>query len=209
MYGEWEKSWASSTLALVGCFRVTSHDSPKWRACSRANPRPTPRPEEKITQPLSQGPLISGRERTLATRGWIVLPQELITQNEQLTFTSQWFIFTHHFTELFPAEMEAPLCRWGSRFEVYDVKKKNFPSLKRQKIPLSGLLVLLTGLRDFKDIVNSSQNCSKNRLDSEYVVTRLPRSCSLWVLTSLQFHIQSRQTHWIRDKLTEFFKFYF
>ena len=106
-----------------------------------------------------------------------------------------WFIFTHHFTELFPAEMEAPLCRGGSRFEVY--------------IPLSGLLVLLTGLRDFKDIVNSSQNCSKNRLDSEYVVTRLPRSCSLWVLTSLQFRIQSRQTHWIRDKLTEFFKFYF
>ena len=87
MYGEWEKAWASSTLALVGCFRVTSHDSPKWRACSRANPRP----EEKITQPLSQGPLISGRERTLGTRGWIVLPQELITQNEQLTFTSQCF----------------------------------------------------------------------------------------------------------------------
>ena len=122
---------------------------------------------------------------------------------------TDWFISTHHFTELFPAEMEAPLCRGGSRFEVYDMKMKNFPYLKRQKIPLSGLLVLLTGLRDFKDIVNSSQNCSKNRLDSEYVVTRLPRSCSLWVLTSLQFRIQSRQTHWIRDKLTEFFKFYF
>lgn len=91
MYGEWEKAWASSTLALVGCFRVTSRYSLKWRACSRANPRPTPRPEEKITQPLSQGPLISGRERTLGTRGWIVLPQELITQNEQLTFTSQCF----------------------------------------------------------------------------------------------------------------------
>lgn len=91
MYGEWEKAWASSTLALVGCFRVTSRYSLKWRACSRANPRPTPRPEEKITQPLSQGPLISGRERTLGTRGWIVLPQELITQNKQLTFTSQCF----------------------------------------------------------------------------------------------------------------------
>ena len=66
---------------------VTSRDSPKWRACSQANPRL----EEKMTQPLSQGPLITGRERTLGTRGWIVLPQELITPNEQLTFTSQCF----------------------------------------------------------------------------------------------------------------------
>ena len=91
---------------------------------------------------------------------------------------------------------------------MVDMKKK-FPILKTSKIPFSGLLVLLTGLRNLKDIVNSSQNCSKNRLDGEYVVTRLPRSCSLRVLTSLQFRIQSCQTHWIMYKLTEFFKFYF
>lgn len=53
---------------------------------------------------------------------------------------------------------------------MVDMKKK-FPSLKTSKIPFSGLLVLLTGLRDLKDIVNSGQNCSKNRLDSEYDVT--------------------------------------
>ena len=137
MYGEWEKGWASSTLALVGCFRVTSRDSLKWRACSRANPRPTPRPEEKITQPLSQGPLISGRERTLGTRGWIVLPQEIITQNEQLTFTAQCFhrlvYFYASLYRTFSSGNGSPAM--SVRIEIRSLwyEKEKLPILKRSK----------------------------------------------------------------------------
>ena len=130
MYGEWEKAWASSTLALVGCFRMTSRDSLKWRACSRANPRPTPRPEEKITQPLSQGLLISGRERTLGTRGWIVLPQELISQNEQLTFTAQCF---HGLYRTFSGGNGSPAM--SVRIEIRSLwyEKEELPILKTSK----------------------------------------------------------------------------
>lgn len=137
MYGEWEKVWASSTLTLVGCFRVTSRDCPKWKACSRANPRPTPRPEEKITQPLSQGPLISGRERTLGTRDWIVLPQELITQNEQLTFTSQCFhglvYFYASLYRTFSGGNRSPAMSVRIEIRSLGYEKEKLPILKMSK----------------------------------------------------------------------------
>ena len=41
------------------------------------------------------------------------------------------------------------------------------------------------GLRNLKDIQNSRQNCSKNKLVRDDVVTRIHHgSCSLWVMGS-------------------------
>ena len=42
--------------------------------------------------------------------------------------------------------------------------------------------VLLTGSGNFKDIQNSRQNCSKNKLVRENAVTRAHESCSLRVM---------------------------
>ena len=47
-----------------------------------------------------------------------------------------------------------------------------------------GLWVLLTGLWDFKDILNSCQNLSKNKLVLENAVTQVHGSCSLQVMGS-------------------------
>ena len=45
-----------------------------------------------------------------------------------------------------------------------------------------GMQVLLTGSGNFKDIQNSRQNCSKNKLVRENAVTRAHESCSLRVM---------------------------
>ena len=59
-------------------------------------------------------------------------------------------------------------------------------------MPFLGFFVLMFGLWDLKDIVNSRQNRSKNKLVSENSVTRAHENCSLrvpggrgrWVLFS-------------------------
>ena len=47
-----------------------------------------------------------------------------------------------------------------------------------------GMQVLLTGSGNFKDIQNSRQNCSKNKLVRENAVIRAHESCSLRVMGS-------------------------
>ena len=51
--------------------------------------------------------------------------------------------------------------------------------IKRLKISFLGLYVLLTGMWNLKDIQNSRQNSSKNKLVLENAVTRAHRSWSL------------------------------
>ena len=48
-------------------------------------------------------------------------------------------------------------------------------------MPFLGVFVLMSGLWDLKDIVNSRQNRSKNKLVSENSVTRAHENCSLRV----------------------------
>ena len=56
--------------------------------------------------------------------------------------------------------------------------------IKRQKVSFFGLWVLLTGLWNLKDIPNSRQNRSKNKLVCENAVTQARGSCSLRVMGS-------------------------
>lgn len=84
--------WLFPLLVLSQCDLCSS----AWRFCvtwSASCKGPIdPGSEEKITQPLCQGPLLSLRKRNNPENwGWIALPQELITGSEQLTFTSQCF----------------------------------------------------------------------------------------------------------------------
>ena len=51
-------------------------------------------------------------------------------------------------------------------------------------MPFLGVLVLMTGLWDLKDILNSPQNRSKNKLASENAMTRAHGNCSLRVMGS-------------------------
>ena len=52
----------------------------------------------------------------------------------------------------------------------YDEGKLNI--VKSSKVSFSGLLVLLSGLWNQKDIINSRQNLSKNKLFCENAMTR-------------------------------------
>ena len=51
-------------------------------------------------------------------------------------------------------------------------------------MPFLGVLVLMTGLWDLKDILNSPQNRSKNKLVSENAMTQAHGNCSLRVMWS-------------------------
>ena len=51
-------------------------------------------------------------------------------------------------------------------------------------MPFLGVLVLMTGLWDLKNILNSPQNRSKNKLVSENVMKRAHGNCSLRVMGS-------------------------
>ena len=51
-------------------------------------------------------------------------------------------------------------------------------------MPFLGVLVLVTGWWDLKDILNSRQNRSKNKLVSENTVTRAHGHCLLRVMGS-------------------------
>ena len=54
--------------------------------------------------------------------------------------------------------------------------------LKGKKISFLGLLILLTGLWNLKDIQNSRPNRSKNKLDRENAVKQAHGSCSFRVM---------------------------
>ena len=54
-----------------------------------------------------------------------------------------------------------------SAFEVQHIKKENLTLLKGKKISFLGLLKLLTGLWNLKNIQNSLQNRSENKLVRE------------------------------------------
>ena len=54
----------------------------------------------------------------------------------------------------------------------------------RLKMPFLAVLVLVSSLWDLKDILNSRQNRSKNKLVSENTVTRAHGNCSLRVMGS-------------------------
>ena len=79
-----------------------------------------------------------------------------------------------------PTSTERPI-DGGWEVQLYNYEKWKPHVIKRSKIPFSVLKDLLTGLWDSKDILNSSQNRSKNNLVGENAVTRVQDSCSLWV----------------------------
>ena len=81
-----------------------------------------------------------------------------------------------HLKELFLAKMEVLL-----RLSAHS--NDNIP--KNSLIPFLGLYsLILTGLSDLKDILNSRQNISKNKLIGENAMTRVDESCSLQVTGS-------------------------
>ena len=51
-------------------------------------------------------------------------------------------------------------------------------------MPFLGVLVLMTGLWDLKDLLNSRQNRSKNKVVSENAMTRAHGNCSPRVMGS-------------------------
>ena len=63
--------------------------------------------------------------------------------------------------------------------------------IKRSTMPFSGVLVLMICLRNLKDILNSCQNRSKNKLVSENAATRVHGNCSLRVMGSWHFTLVS------------------
>ena len=63
----------------------------------------------------------------------------------------------------------------------YQKGKRNVITCITQKLSFLGLYVLLTGLWDFKDILNSRQDRSKNKLVRKNAVTRVHGSCSLQI----------------------------
>ena len=115
--------------------------------------------------------------------------QEPITRSEQLPILGLYngvftvrFIFRHILGQFFPR-------KWNLRhiYEriwsvTYQKGKRNV--IKRQKLSILGLYVLLTCFWDLKDIVNSRQNHSKNKLVHENAVTRVHGGCSLQVMGS-------------------------
>ena len=63
--------------------------------------------------------------------------------------------------------------------------RSNDNTPKNSLIPFLGLYsLILTGLSDLKDIVNSRQNISKSKLIGENAMTRVDESCSLQVTGS-------------------------
>ena len=63
--------------------------------------------------------------------------------------------------------------------------------IKRSKMPFLGVLVLITCLWNLKDILNSCQNRSKNKLVSENAATRAHGNCLLRVMGSWHFTLVS------------------
>ena len=59
--------------------------------------------------------------------------------------------------------------------------------IKRSTMPFSGVLVFIICLWNLKGILNSLQNCSKNKLVSENAATRVHGNCSLPVMGSWHF----------------------
>ena len=115
--------------------------------------------------------------------------QEPITRSEQLPILGLYngvftvrFIFRHILGQFFPR-------KWNLRhiYEriwsvTYQKGKRNV--IKRQKLSFLGLYVFLTCFWDLKDILNSRQNRSKNKLVRENAVTRVHGGCSLQVMGS-------------------------
>ena len=70
-----------------------------------------------------------------------------------------------------------------------DKRKPNV--IKRSTMPLSGVLVLMISLWNLKDILNSRQNRSKNKLVSENAATRVHGNCALRFMGSWHFTLVS------------------
>ena len=70
-----------------------------------------------------------------------------------------------------------------------DKEKPNV--IKRSTMLFSGVLVLMICLWNLKDILNSRQNRSKNKLVSENTATRVHGNCSLQVMCSWHFTLVS------------------
>ena len=68
---------------------------------------------------------------------------------------------------LFPRQWN--LAQFMSAFGVYEMIEK-LNAIKRSKTTILRSVGLMTGLWDLKDIVNSRQNCSKNKLVGENAV---------------------------------------
>ena len=81
----------------------------------------------------------------------------------QGAFTDR-FIFRHILEQFFPRKWN--LCHVYKRRSIRYQKGKR-DVIKRQQLSFLGQQVLLTGLLDLKDILNSSQNRSKNKLVRE------------------------------------------
>ena len=91
-------------------------------------------------------------------------------------FTDQ-FIFRHILGHFSPRKWNLHHVYERIRSIRYQKGKNNV--LKRQKLSFLGLYILLTGLWDLKDILNSRQNRPKNKLVRENAVTRVHGICPL------------------------------
>lgn len=121
---------------------------------------------------------------------------ELITRSEQLTlipslcygvFTRRFILRYIYFRALFPAEKDASFRLWvHSKCKIW--KRKTKPNvIKIWKTPFSEFL--LTGLWDLKDIRDSRQNHSKNKLIGENAVTWVHNGCPLQIMGYCFRHI--------------------
>ena len=116
-------------------------------------------------------------------------------------FTDQ-FIFRHILGHFFSRNYNLHHVYGRTRSIRYQKGKLNV--IKRQKISFLGLYVLLTGLWNSKDIQNSCQYRSKNKVVRENAVTRAHGvSCSLWVIGSLSLYIQPLQPRSCKIVLTD------
>ena len=106
------------------------------------------------------------------------LGQGPITKSEQLLYQDHIY-FQTHFRAIFPRKKNLHHVYEGVRSIRYQKGKINV--IKRQKISLLGLQVLMTGLWNLKDIQNSRQNRSKNKLVRKNAVTRVHGSFIIYL----------------------------
>ena len=118
-----------------------------------------------------------------------VREQDPIIRSEQLpyyTYVTAFLLtglFLNTFQGNFPRENGISATSMNA-FEIIRYHKRKRNVIKTNKLSFLGLQVLLTGLWDFKDILNSRQNRSKNKLVCENAVTRVHGSFSLQVMGS-------------------------
>ena len=108
------------------------------------------------------------------------LGQGPITKSEQLQYQDHIY-FQTHFRAIFSRKKNLHHVYEGVRSIRYQKGKINV--IKRQKISLLGLQVLMTGLWNLKDIQNSRQNRSKNKLVRKNAVTRAHESFIIYLFT--------------------------